>query len=391
MMVQCPTKSDPGNPAEISAHTAVWSGPNKRQKRQRRARAAGSGGWARAALLVRRARSTGSGDHSLITLSSSLGTTFFRNETGDGRPTRNGMSLRLLAFCLLAPVGALSAPRGAWPVVQEALIKAPFPDRGDFYGVFVVAHRDRFAVSFYFDDSCAANVTSSASSSNACSNSGAVHVYQRSGSVAGASFVLEAVFGPPWPYAKFGNAGFGENIALCDSWLVVSAPRLENNRGAFYVYLRHGSNWSFLSMVRPALNDPGDRFGSHVACEAGRVVALALFEGSCATAVNGNELDNSCPQSGAAYVFRWDETTSTFVQEAYIKPHNTASGMAFGEGSGGAVSISGPRIIVGSRRDDSCDTIPVNAAGTDHTAAHGVVQRLYSSATSRTSGRKLRT
>src|SRR5207249_11401484 len=47
----------------------------------------------------------------------------------------------------------------------------------------------------------------------------------------------------------------------------------------------------------------GDEFGYSVAASGDTVVVGARAEYSNATGVNGNQSDNSAPQSGAAYVF----------------------------------------------------------------------------------------
>ena len=73
----------------------------------------------------------------------------------------------------------------------------------------------------------------------------------------------------------------------------------------------------------------------------------ALFEGSNATSVNGNQADNSATLSGAVYVFR--RTGSVWAQEAYLKASNTDANDYFGW----SVSVSGDTLAVGAYLEDS--------------------------------------
>jgi hypothetical protein len=80
-----------------------------------------------------------------------------------------------------------------------------------------------------------------------------------------------------------------------------SAP----NSGAAYLFVRAGSSWSQLSYLKASNTGAGDLFGIGVATsdDANTLVATARGEGSNATGVNGNQLNDLKPQSGAAYVF----------------------------------------------------------------------------------------
>ena len=67
-----------------------------------------------------------------------------------------------------------------------------------------------------------------------------------------------------------------------------------------------------------------DYFGYSVAVSGDTVVVGAISEASNATGVNGNQSDNSAPDSGAAYVFVRSGTN--WSQQAYLKASNTGAG-----------------------------------------------------------------
>ena len=104
-----------------------------------------------------------------------------------------------------------------------------------------------------------------------------------------------------------------------------------------------------------------DLFGSSVAASGDTVVVGARSEGSNATGVNGDQNDNSAPNSGAAYVFVRNGTT--WSQQAYLKASNTGENDRFG----GSVAVSGDTVVVGAVDEDSIAT-GVNGNQSDNTA-----------------------
>ena len=77
--------------------------------------------------------------------------------------------------------------------------------------------------------------------------------------------------------------------------------------GAVYLYTRTAGKWTAGANIKSANSDAGDEFGSSVALSAnGRMLVVgAHSEDSAATGINGNQSDNSAPDSGAAYVFMY--------------------------------------------------------------------------------------
>lgn len=93
----------------------------------------------------------------------------------------------------------------------------------------------------------------------------------------------------------------------------------------------------------------GDGFGASVATSGETIVVGAPGEASAATGVNGDELDDTAPGAGAAYVF--ERVEGEWVQTAYLKASNAEAGDRFGF----AVGIHGDTIVVGAEREDSGD------------------------------------
>ncbi|TKB32571.1 MAG: integrin, partial [Nitrospira sp.] len=73
-----------------------------------------------------------------------------------------------------------------------------------------------------------------------------------------------------------------------------------------YVFTRTGTTWSQQAYVKSSNTDTGDGFGISVALSAdGNALAIGAYnESSTATGINGNQADNSAPDSGAVYVYR---------------------------------------------------------------------------------------
>src|SRR5204863_6955164 len=93
--------------------------------------------------------------------------------------------------------------------------------------------------------------------------------------------------------------------------------------GAVYVYTRTASGWRQQAYVKASNTGANDQFGFSIALSAdGNTMAVsAVYEDSGATGINGNQNDNSVPDSGAVYVFT--RAGTAWSQQAYIKASNT--------------------------------------------------------------------
>jgi len=106
--------------------------------------------------------------------------------------------------------------------------------------------------------------------------------------------------------------------------------------------------------VKASNTGAGDQFGTSVALSTdGTTLAVgAYFEDSGAPGVNGNQADDSMPDSGAVYVFV--RAGSTWVQQAYVKASSPGSSDRFGFPV--ALSADGNTLAVGASGEDSAAT-----------------------------------
>lgn len=185
-------------------------------------------------------------------------------------------------------------------------------------------------------------------------------------------------------YLKAANASvgdrFGQAVAISGDTVVVGAPRESNSTagvngnpdddflryaGAAYVFVRNGSTWSQQAYLKASNPHTEAFFGSSVAISGNTVVIGAPDEDSAATGVNGNQVDRSANQAGAAYVFV--RNGSTWSQQAYLKASNTDSGDRFGH----SVAINENTIAVGAWGEDSSATGVNGSQGNDNAFRSG--------------------
>jgi hypothetical protein len=74
----------------------------------------------------------------------------------------------------------------------------------------------------------------------------------------------------------------------------------------------------------------------------------AVNEASCATGVNGDQTSNSCPGSGAVYVFT--RTAGIWTQQAFVKASNSSGQFGWG------LALKGNTLVVGAPSEASCAT-----------------------------------
>ncbi len=246
---------------------------------------------------------------------------------------------------------------------QQAYLKASNTDPADNFGATVAISGDTILVGSPNEDSAALGV-GGLQADNSAINSGAAYVFVRTGTV----WSQQA-------YLKASNTGsgdaFGQVVAISLDTLVVGAryedsdavgiggdPNNDNgiDSGAAYVFVRNGTTWTQEAYLKASNSEggtpffSGDLFGSAVAISGERLVVGAFTEDSQATGVGGDQLDNSQPASGAAYVFVRSGTT--WNQEAYLKASNTESVDQFGL----SMSLAGDTLAIGARLESSAAT-----------------------------------
>jgi hypothetical protein len=100
------------------------------------------------------------------------------------------------------------------------------------------------------------------------------------------------------------GGSFGRRLTLSADGAVLVVGAIDE---AAYVFVRPAGTWSQLAYVTASnAASGGSAFGSHVAVSAdgSTFVVGAMDESSGATGIDGNQLDTSQMDSGAAYVFR---------------------------------------------------------------------------------------
>jgi hypothetical protein len=170
-------------------------------------------------------------------------------------------------------------------------------------------------------------------------------------------------------YLKASNTGasdeFGYSVANSGDTVVVGAYNEDSsatgvngdqndnsavNSGAVYVFTRSGTTWSQEAYLKASNAEAGDNFGFSVAIFGDTVIVGAYGEDSASPIVNGDQNDNSTPNSGAAYVFVRSGTT--WSQQAYLKSATILRADMFGY----SVAISGDTVVVGAYGEDSKST-----------------------------------
>lgn len=159
---------------------------------------------------------------------------------------------------------------------------------------------------------------------------GAAYVFVRSGDMWTEEAFIKAT--NPRPYNSFGVkialSGDGNTLAVpayledegtrgiygpeplplmvvpnLDPWREEIDQAVES--GAVYLYTRSDDTWTPRAYIKASNADVGDEFGSALALSVdGRLLAVGAHnEGSVARGLDGNQEDNTAPQSGAVYLF----------------------------------------------------------------------------------------
>jgi hypothetical protein len=140
-----------------------------------------------------------------------------------------------------------------------------------------------------------------------------------------------------------------------------------SSAGAVYVWVRNGNNWIEQAFIKSSNPDIEDVFGYRVGLsgDGSTLLVGAPNEDSKAQGINGNQMDNSALEAGAAYLFTRSGTK--WAQQAYIKGSNTRAFDLFGS----SVAISGDgRTMVAGAPIESSGTKGVNA-NQSNTSAQG--------------------
>lgn len=240
---------------------------------------------------------------------------------------------------------------GEW--AQEALLKADNAGQGDAFGLSVAVSGEVVLVGALTEDGpLDAEI----------SDSGAAYVFARQDGVWSQQAYLRASNPGDGDY-------FGQAVDLDGDRLVIGAPSEDSGAtgvnppgddnsargaGAAYLFEWDGTSWLETNYVKasnsggisPGDGD-GDNFGGTVALSGGLLIVGAEGEDSAALGLDGDGSDDSALGSGAAYLYRLQDSRCLFAR--YIKASNTEADDKFGF----RVAISNETIVIGSRDEDS--------------------------------------
>ena len=258
---------------------------------------------------------------------------------------------------------------------QQAYLKASNTGAGDFFGEYVAISGDTVVIGAPSESSAATGVNGN-QADNSATESGAAYVFVRSGSTWTQQAYLKASNTEAHDF--FGLVTIsGDTVVVGASSEDSAATGVNGNQadnsafgsGAAYVFVRSGSTWTQQAYLKASNTEAGDGFGGSVGISGDTVVVGAAGEDSAATGVNGNQVDNSAAESGAAYVFV--RSGSTWTQQAYLKASNTEANDFFF-----TVAISGDTAVVGAYGEDSAAT-GVNGNQTSNAATDSGVAYVF--------------
>ena len=205
-------------------------------------------------------------------------------------------------------------------LAQELVELAPAePVETDEFGISVSVSDDVALVGAYRDD-------------EGEPNAGAAYVYRFDGDVWGWEAKLTA------PDPGSGDA-FGMSVAVGGGVAVVGAyldDDVANNAGSAYVFRYNpgGQVWDFEAKLTASDGEASDAFGEMVDLGEGLIVVGARGDDDA-------DPGNSFCNSGAIYVFRYNEGTESWDQEAKL----IAADIGCADQFGSAVSVSGDVIV----------------------------------------------
>ncbi|MET2851288.1 hypothetical protein ABXV24_05340 [Vibrio owensii] len=274
---------------------------------------------------------------------------------------------------------------GIWNEV--AYLKAPNADDKDEFGYAIALSGDgnTLAVSTINEASSATGIDGN-QLDNLAPASGAVYLYVNSGS----SWQSQA-------YIKSSNSnlvdsfGFSVSLDSDGTTLLVGAPGESSSAqsingdetdntgslsGAAYVFELQNNQWAQTAYLKSTNSDKLDSFGYDVVLSEDGLTAVVGSPGedSNTSSVNGNEMDNSSDNSGAAYVFVHNGTT--WAQDSYLKASNSDSEDQFGHSVD--VNSDGTVIAIGAFNEASDSEINGNESDNSASGA-GAAYLFYKS------------
>ncbi len=236
------------------------------------------------------------------------------------------------------------------------------------------------AVGVYFEDSSATGVDGDETNNDA-EDSGAVYVFAYDGSNWSQSAYIKASNAEEGD--QFGSAVSlnqdGTTLAVGAAYEASSTTGIDGDQsdndgkgsGAVYLFTYSGNAWTQQAYIKGANTDGatygynsdsaldqtaeywGDHFGNSVKLnQNGTILAVgSKDEDSAAIGINWDAEDDTAADSGAAYVFSYNSSTSKWSQTAYVKASNSEESDWFGRSLD--LNNDGDVLVVGAYNEDS--------------------------------------
>ncbi|MFT5353752.1 MAG: hypothetical protein ACI9KE_000952 [Polyangiales bacterium] len=252
---------------------------------------------------------------------------------------------------------------------QQAYLKASNTDAYDSFGYDVSLSGDTLAVGAQTEDGAATDVDGD-QDDNTAMDSGAVYVFQRTGTTWSQQAYLKA------SNTDSGDI-FGVKVSLSGNTLAIAAVHEDSatigvggdstnndaiDSGAVYVFQRTGTVWNQQAYLKASNAEAGDFLGWDISLNGDTLAVAGGREDSTSTGVNGDQTSNSAEDSGAIYLF--GRSGTTWRQLAYLKPFSAGAG----DNTGFGLSVSGTTLIAGAPSEDSVTT-GVDGDRADNSAA----------------------
>jgi hypothetical protein len=231
---------------------------------------------------------------------------------------------------------------------QQAYVKSSNPGGSDGFGQSVALSSDggTLAVGAPGESSFATGIGGN-QADNSAPGAGAVYLFARNNVVWSQQAYVKASNTEPYDF-------FGRSLALSADGAILTVGAIgessiggnqrdnsADSAGAVYLFARSNAGWSQQAYVKPSNPGGSDGFGQSVALSAdgGTLTVGAMGESSLATGIDGNQMDDSAPGTGSAYVFA--RNSAGWSQQAYVKPSNTGGSDDFGQ----AVALGSASIV----------------------------------------------
>ncbi len=254
--------------------------------------------------------------------------------------------------------------------VQQAYLKAMYPEENDLFGTSVAISQDGNTVAIGALDEDGGQVgVNGDQSDNSGRGSGVAYVFSRDGD----SWSQQA-------YIKGLNTAradaFGAAVALSanGSTLAVGAPdenntttgvnaeighrvgneqRTDYSNGSAYVFSRQDGTWTQQAYIKPSHLGQFDQFGTRVALSGdGDLLAVGVpLEDSAAVGLNGDRGDDEDGGSEFGAIYLYARSEGMWSEHSYLKAPNAGVYDEFG--SVVALDGDGTTMIVGARFEDS--------------------------------------